>query len=145
MNTVLLTGFLVTMVTLFSTVHAQAYAYAGPVGGFDNFQNWFPDWMKTFVPKFPPIVIPKNWYEGENVCVTENEEPSTGPDPFEGLNGNSRDVSKTCKGDMYKYVCVTKTRDNGETKQTVTTYQCCPGFVRTTDGSPGCIEGGANP
>ncbi|GBN56298.1 hypothetical protein AVEN_29548-1 [Araneus ventricosus] len=89
----------------------------------------------------PTIVIPKNWYEGENVCVSEKEEPMTGSDPFEGISGNSRDVSTTCKGDMYKYVCVSKTRYNGVTKQTVKTYQCCPGFVRTSDGSPGCIEG----
>ncbi|XP_055948158.1 uncharacterized protein LOC129981360 [Argiope bruennichi] len=141
MNTVLFTGLLVTLVTLFSTVNSQAMAFAGPGAQNGNMRQWFPPWMWQFVPD---IKIPQNWYEGENVCVSEREEPLTGPDPFEGLNENSRDVSQTCKGDMYKYVCVIRTRDNGVTKQTVKTYQCCPGYVRTNDGSPGCVQG-SNP
>ncbi|KAF8795837.1 hypothetical protein HNY73_000290 [Argiope bruennichi] len=147
-------GLILTMVTFFFMVHCQPVSYADLDLGFRNSnmrqwkpfsseplfpKNWFeefPSWGRSFNREKR---IQKKWYEGENVCATETEKPVTVPSPLDRKNGFHWSESESCKGDMYKYVCVIKTNDGSKVKETVKTSQCCPGFVRTTDGSPGCI------
>ncbi|PRD27748.1 UNVERIFIED_CONTAM: hypothetical protein NCL1_34452 [Trichonephila clavipes] len=73
-----------------------------------------------------------------NVCVDERNEPVQ-EDEFSDFSGNGRDVSENCKGNDEKYVCVSRISENGQTTRNVKTYQCCPGFVRPTDGGAGCV------
>ncbi|GFQ90136.1 uncharacterized protein TNCT_106111 [Trichonephila clavata] len=126
MNGVICTGLLVTLVTVFSATHVAADSLF-PYNIFDIFG--------MPVPHFPVI----NWYNGPNVCVDERNEP-VGQDEFSDFSSNGRDVSENCKGNDVKYVCVSRISENGQATKKVTTYQCCPGFFRTTDGSAGCAQ-----
>ncbi|GFT29575.1 hypothetical protein NPIL_326781 [Nephila pilipes] len=114
MKGIICTGFLVTLVTIFSATHVGAVDPVFPFNVFDYFN------MPSMFS--PDMFVP--WYKGSNVCVDEKREPVQ--DYFSDLSPsvNSRDVSENCKGDNEKYICVSRITENGETTQKISTYQC---------------------
>ncbi|XP_035226891.1 uncharacterized protein LOC118199193 isoform X2 [Stegodyphus dumicola] len=131
---------------------AGGFAYAGfPFGtyagaGVPMFFNPF-DFTRPYMPWFPFVMPSMEWYKGPNVC--EEKKISQEPDDIkEWINDDSFGVadyqhqSKSCKGTNTKYVCFGREVTNEGSQMVATKYECCHGFVRPSDGRPGCVESG---
>ncbi|KFM73470.1 hypothetical protein X975_02851, partial [Stegodyphus mimosarum] len=129
---------------------AGGFAYAGfPFGAYAGagvpmfFNPW--DFTRSYIPWFPFVMPSMEWYKGPNVC----EETKISQEPEEikqWLNDDSfvdadfQHQSKSCRGTNTKYVCFGREVTNQGSQMIVTKYECCHGFVRPSDGRPGCVE-----
>ncbi|GFQ85260.1 hypothetical protein TNCT_14191 [Trichonephila clavata] len=80
-----------------------------------------------------------DWHRGRNVCVDERTYPMGDVPPFPMDN-----VSESCRGDNFKFFCISTIMREGRMFQKVNFYHCCPGFVRPVNGGVGCVPGVIN-
>ncbi|GFR31261.1 transforming growth factor-beta-induced protein ig-h3 [Trichonephila clavata] len=99
-------------------------------GGGNRFNPYIP-FQFTF-----GILTP--WWDGPNVCVERNEieEPEQETTDMPGFSINFE--TTRCVPSESTYSCTRKIQTNGMRKTVVIRRQCCHGFVRRTDGRPGC-------
>lgn len=79
------------------------------------------------------------WWEGDNVCEERNEVDEPEQETSQNFTGFSINFETTrCIPSDSSYVCTKKIQTNGMRKTIVVRRQCCHGYVKRTDGRPGC-------
>ncbi|KAF8797136.1 Transforming growth factor-beta-induced like protein [Argiope bruennichi] len=94
--------------------------------------------FNSFVPFSFAFGFLTPWWDGPNICVERNEieEPEQETSDMPGFSINFE--TTRCVPTESTYVCTRKIQTNGMRKTVVVRRQCCHGFVRRTDGRPGC-------
>lgn len=84
----------------------------------------------------------KNWWDGENVCITKKTElvnSSNSEGSFASVFIVGKAHFQSCQAMSTKYVCSEMIHEDGVTNTTETTYKCCHGYTRNTKGL-GCKQ-----
>ncbi|KFM74623.1 Transforming growth factor-beta-induced protein ig-h3, partial [Stegodyphus mimosarum] len=78
------------------------------------------------------------WWDGPNVCVERNEveEPEEDTKDIPGFSINFQ--TTRCVPSESSHTCIKTTQTNGMRKTVIIRRQCCHGYIRRTDGRPGC-------
>ncbi|XP_054713918.1 transforming growth factor-beta-induced protein ig-h3-like [Uloborus diversus] len=95
--------------------------------------------FNPFIPFSFSFGLLRPWWNGPNVCEerSEVEEPEAESTDLSGIIGFNFQSTQCVPSDS-SYVCTKKIQTNGMRKTIISRRQCCHGYVRRTDGRPGC-------
>ncbi|GFY70426.1 hypothetical protein TNIN_94751 [Trichonephila inaurata madagascariensis] len=132
MNCIYCAILLIVLITLLSVNNVETFVR--PFSMFGGFP--FPFFFNPFeiFKAFPAMSL--EWHRGRNVCVDQRIYPMGDVPTFPVDN-----VSESCRGDNYKFFCISTVMREGRLHQKINFYHCCPGFVRPANGGVGCVPG----